>query len=60
EETITTTNSNEDGEFLIRGLEAGTYELVFDGPGDAPVVEKTGVVVDLGIITDLTLVSVPQ
>ena len=60
EETITTTSSNEDGEFLIRGLEAGTYKLVFDGPGDAPVIEKAGVVVQLGVVTDLSLVSVPQ
>lgn len=60
EATITTTSSDESGGFLIRGLEAGTYRLVFDGPGDAPVQEKTGVTVQLGVVTDVGVVTVPE
>lgn len=60
EETITTTTSNEEGEFLIRGMQAGVYRLLFDGPGDAPAVEKTGVEVSLGEITDVGSVSVAE
>lgn len=56
-DTITTTTSNDKGEFLIRGLAEGSYKLVF-GSGSA-VVEKT-VEVKLGEITDLGIVSVPQ
>lgn len=59
-ETVTTTSSNEDGEFLIRGLEPGTYRLVFDGPGDGPFVEKADVAVKLGEITDVGVVAVPE
>ena len=60
EEIVTTTTSSDEGEFLIQGLEAGTYSLVFDGPGDDPVVEKDGIEVVLGEITDVGVVSVPE
>ena len=60
EETITTTTSNEEGEFLVRGLQAGDYRLVFDPAGDAPVVEKTGITVKLGEVTDLGSVAVAE
>lgn len=56
EEVVTTTTSNDEGEFLIRGLEAGTYKLVFDGPGTVDT-EKTGVVVALGEVTDLGVIE---
>ncbi len=56
EEVITTTTSNDEGEFLIRGLEAGTYKLVFDGPGVANA-EKTDVEVKLGEVTDLGVIE---
>lgn len=60
EETITTTTSNEGGEFLIRGLQAGTYRLVFDAEGDGPLTEKSDVQVTLGEITDLGTVALTQ
>ena len=60
EESVTTTTANDQGEFLIRGLDAGTYRLVFDGPGDAPIVEKTGVAVVVGEVTDLGTVAVAE
>lgn len=58
EEEIATTATNEDGEFLIQGLGAGTYLLVFDAPGDAPNVEEE-VSVTLGETTDVGVVAVP-
>ena len=60
DETVETAYSNDDGEFLISGLDAGSYRLVFDADGDAPVVEKTDVEVELGVVTDLGSVSVPE
>lgn len=60
EESITTTTSNETGEFLIRGLQEGTYRLLFDAAGDAPVTEKSEVQVTLGDVTDLGIVAVTQ
>lgn len=59
-ETVTTTSSTEDGAFRIQGLEAGTYTLVFDGPGDGPKIEKTDVAVVLGEVTDVGTVSVAE
>ena len=60
DQSITTTTSNESGEFLIRGLDAGTYRLVFDAPGDGPVTEKTEVQVTIGEVTDLGTVVLTQ
>jgi hypothetical protein len=59
-ETVSTTSSNEDGEFMVRGLEQGTYTLVFDAPGDAPLVEKTAVDVALGGLTDIGIINMPE
>lgn len=60
EEVVTTTTSNDGGEFLIRGLEAGSYRLLFDGPGDGPAVEKADVEVVLGEVTDLGAISLSE
>jgi hypothetical protein len=60
EETVTTTSSNDAGEFLVRGLEPGTYRLLFDAPGDGPIVEKTGILVELGVVRDLGIVTVSE
>ncbi|MEX2230819.1 MAG: DUF4382 domain-containing protein [Cyclobacteriaceae bacterium] len=60
EEIITTTSSDEEGNFLIRGLDAGTYTLVFDAEGDQPVVERTNVTVETGVVTDVGVVDVPE
>lgn len=58
EEEVATTATNEDGEFLIQGLGAGTYLLIFDAPGDAPNVEEE-VSVTLGETTDAGVIAVP-
>jgi hypothetical protein len=60
EETITTTFSDENGEFLVQNLEAGTYRLLFDAPGDGSLKEKTDVVVELGAVTDVGVISVAE
>jgi hypothetical protein len=60
EETVTTSSSDETGQFLIQGLAAGTYRLVFDPSGDAPVVEKTDVKVNLGEVTDIGVIDIEQ
>ena len=54
---VTTTSSDEAGEFLIRGLQAGTYKLVFDAGASTPDVEKTDVAVVVGEVTDVGEVS---
>lgn len=59
-ETITTTSSNEEGSFLVQGLEAGTYTLVFDLPGETPDIEKPDVAVVLGEVTDVGAVSLAE
>jgi hypothetical protein len=59
-ETITTTASDESGNFLIRGLDAGSYTIVFDPSGDTPDVEKTDVAVTVGEVTDLGVVEIPE
>ncbi|HTF30012.1 MAG TPA: hypothetical protein VK625_14265, partial [Flavitalea sp.] len=60
EDTVTTSTSNDAGEFLVRGLVAGTYRLLFDAPGDGPVVEKAGVSVEVGVVRDVGIVTVAE
>jgi hypothetical protein len=56
-----TTSTNEEGKFLFGGLKtAGVYKLVFDAPGDAPVVEKTDVDVQIGVVTDVGIIEITQ
>lgn len=57
-ESTTTTTADEEGNFLIRGLEAGTYRLVFDGGTQS--IEKADVAVSLGIVTDSGTVDIPE
>jgi hypothetical protein len=60
EELVTTTSTDAAGEFLIQGLDAGTYNLVFDPNGNAPIVEKSGVEVRLGKVTDIGVIDIEQ
>lgn len=59
-EPVTTTQSDEEGKFLIRGLTQDSYRLTFDGPGDEPVIEKDGVEVVSGEVTDIGVVAIGQ
>lgn len=60
EESVSTTWSDESGEFLIEGLEPGTYRLIFNPEGDAPVVEKADIEVNLGAVTDIGVIAIEQ
>lgn len=60
EEIVTTTASDDLGNFLLRGLAAGNYRIVFDAGEGVPTVEKTNVTVELGIVTDLGTVEITQ
>lgn len=56
-----TTSSSEEGKFLFSGIEtAGTYKLVFDAPGSAPVVEKADVAVQIGTVTDVGVIELAR
>ena len=57
-EPVTTTQTDAEGQFLIRGVAAGSYRVTFDGPGDEPVIEKDGVEVVLGEVTDMGVVTI--
>ena len=54
---VTTTSTDEAGKFLIRGLDAGTYKLVFDAGSDTPDIEKADVSVSVGEVTDIGVIS---
>lgn len=56
-EPTTTSSNDETGNFLIRGLAAGTYRVVFEG---STSIEKTDVEVELGVVTDLGTVDIPE
>ncbi len=60
EETETTTSSDDLGNFLLRGLDAGTYRIVFDAGEGYPLIEKTNVTVEIGVVTDLGTVEVTK
>jgi hypothetical protein len=54
---FTSASTNADGEFLIRGMETGTYKLIFDAGSDTPDIEKADVTVNIGEVTDLGEIS---
>lgn len=56
-----TTSTSEEGKFLFGGLkDPGTYKLIFDAPGDGPLVEKADVSVVVGVVTDVGVIEVAQ
>ena len=59
-EAAATTTTDDEGNFLLRGLAAGNYRIVFDAGDGSSLVEKTGVAVDLGSVTDLGTVDIPE
>jgi len=48
------------GQFLIRGLPAGTYRLLFSPNSEYVATEKTGVEVQIGNVTDVGVVTIEQ
>ena len=58
---VSTTSSTEEGAFLFGGIkDPGLYKLVFDAPGDGPLVEKTDVSVEVGSVTDVGVIEVAR
>ncbi|MEJ1237864.1 DUF4382 domain-containing protein [Chryseolinea sp. T2] len=56
-DTVATAYANEDGAFLLRGLEAGTYTVGFSPKTGYSISQKTGVSVINGQVTDIGVVS---
>jgi hypothetical protein len=59
-ETVTTTSVDDNGNFMLKGLAAGTYKIVFDAGTDFQTAEKTDVVVELGATTDLGTIALTE
>ena len=55
-----TTYSDSTGHFLLRGIPAGTYEVHFVPNTDYKALEKTGVNVTVGSVTDLETVTIEE
>jgi hypothetical protein len=58
QDTLGTTYSDSTGHFLLRGIPAGTYNLVFVPATGYEVVEKNPVTVQTGVVTDVGNVEV--
>ena len=59
-DTAATAYASEQGAFLLRGLEAGTYNVRFSPKTGYSVAEKTGVAVTTGQVTELGIVNIQQ
>ncbi|RLD84550.1 MAG: hypothetical protein DRJ10_00865 [Bacteroidetes bacterium] len=57
ENTVITTNTNEDGFFMLSGIPEGSYTVKFK-QGDDVILEKTEVAVLLGNVTDLETILI--
>ena len=60
EDTLGTTYADETGKFLIRGLAPGTYTVTFEPKTGYLPVQKDGVAVALGNVTDVGQVQINQ
>lgn len=60
EDTLGTTYSNDAGEFLIRGLAAGSYTVSFDPNSNYQSIQKTNVNVQIGTVTDMGVVTIEE
>lgn len=58
-DTVATTFTDDAGEFLLRGLPADSYKVVFVPNSTYTPVTKEGVSVSLGNVTDLGTVEIP-
>lgn len=59
-DTLRTTYSDSTGHFLLRGIPAGSYEVHFIPNSNFKKVEKEGVTVQVGAVTDLETVAIPE
>lgn len=60
QDTLGTTYSDSTGQFLLRGIPPGACEVHFIPNSDFKTLEKTGVNVQLGVVTDLGTVSIQE
>ncbi len=56
-DTVATTYGDETGKFLLKGVPEGIYTVSFDPKDGFEPVQKTGVSVSIGAITDLGTVA---
>lgn len=59
-DTLGTSFANESGEFLIKGLPAGSYTVSFSPKSGYTIADKTNVGVTVGVVTDLGTVDVNE
>jgi hypothetical protein len=59
-DTLGTTYSDSTGHFLLRGIPAGTYDVHFSPNSDYEFVKKAGVQVQVGVVTDVETVEIPE
>jgi hypothetical protein len=59
-DTVGTTYSDSTGHFLIRGLPAGSYDLIFAPSSDFSLTEKNDVAVTIGNITDVGTITINE
>ena len=57
-DTLGTTYADSTGNFLIRGLPAGTYDVIFSPNSNFSLTEKEDVTVQIGQVTDLGVVAI--
>ncbi len=58
EDTVRTTSANEEGNFLIRGLEPGSYTVTFEPVEGYQPTQQEGVSVSMGVVTDLGTINI--
>jgi hypothetical protein len=58
EDTLRTTFANEEGKFLLRGLDPGSYTVTFEPVEGYLPTQKENVSVSTGIVTDIGTVSI--
>jgi hypothetical protein len=59
-DTATTAYTNQDGTFLLRGLDPGTYTVRFSPASGYSATDRAGVAVTLGQVTDIGAISIQQ
>ncbi|MGC3947673.1 MAG: DUF4382 domain-containing protein [Chryseolinea sp.] len=59
-DTAATAYANQQGAFLLRGLEAGSYTVRFSPKTGYSITERTGVTVVTGQVTDVGVVNIQQ
>lgn len=59
-DTLGTTYADSTGHFLLRGIPAGSYDVHFVPNSEYEFVEKTGVNVQVGVVTDLQTITIPE